>query len=97
MPKAPILYRETFYAPLRGTRDAVTSENMIQALPFNRVETELGTMVETRNFALAPDMGSKFQNVDAVDVSISKISIMDDGTFQTQFGTGGGTCIDYTT
>ena len=95
MPKTPILYRESFYAELRGTRDATTGTPILQPLPWNRVETELGTMIEPRGGMFGADVSGRIQQIDMVDVGVSKISIIDDGVFQTQFGTGGGQIIDY--
>lgn len=97
MPKAPITYREEFYSEVRGSRDPNTAAPLLKPIEWNRVETELGTCVEPRISQSAPDATGKVIQTDQTDAGISKITIMDEGTFQNQFGTGGGATVDYNT
>ncbi len=89
MPKLPITYREVFYSPIRGSFNSVTSAADLRRLEWSRVETELGTMVEPTISVGGINATGPITQIDMTDASVSKISIMDDGTFQQQFGTGG--------
>lgn len=92
MPKAPITYRETFFSEIRGP---YTGDRMLKHLEWNRVETELGTMVEPRAPLTSPDATGKISQIDLTEAAASKISIIDEGTFTAQFGTGGSGMFDY--
>lgn len=84
MPKTPVTYRETFYSEIRGSGNPP----LLKHLEWNRIETELGTCVEPRAPLTAPGNGNITQ-VDLTDFAANKISIIDEDTFQNQFGTGG--------
>ena len=83
MPKNPIQFRETFFENVRGPN----SQPVMRHLEWNRVDTELGPMVEPRSlagFAVGPVV-----QVDVTDASYSKVSIMDSNRFYAEFGTDG--------
>lgn len=95
MPRAPIVYREAFYETVRGgTRDYLGNQPK-RELEWYVVETELGTMVEPRTSINAVDAVGKIVNADLTDMSVSKFTEMDAGAFQNQYGTGGGSLVDY--
>ncbi len=94
MPKTPILYREAFFEVIRGGPRDYLGHRPKRELEWYAVETELGTMVETRTSINAVDAVGKTVNADLTDMSISKFTEMDAGDFQNQYGTGGGSLID---
>ena len=90
MPKTPILSRTSFYSPIRGTMDRTTNEPMLRRLEWNVVETELGTCVEPAVPVQMDASGIQpVAQVDFIDAAISRIQIIDDSTFQQQYGTYG--------
>jgi hypothetical protein len=95
MPKTPITYRETFFSEVRGNVRNLDNTPQIKHLEWNRVETELGTMVEPRGTQLNLDSTGKTHQIDMTDAAFNKISMIDENIFYTQFGTSGGGLIDY--
>jgi len=92
MPKGPITFRESFYMQLRPL---IQNPPLYRPLEWNHVETELGTMVEPRVNVGSSDASGKIVNADITDVGVNKVSIIDDGDFQSQYGTGGGSLVDF--
>jgi len=95
MPKSPILYREAFYAQIRGVSPDYLGNPPMRELEWNAVETELGTMVESRSCVTFAGDISQIKQIDGQDNSISRFSRVIEDAFQNQYGTGGGHCIDY--
>ena len=97
MPKGPILYRETFFAHVRGSNNDYLGNRQLKQLEWNAVETELGTMVEPHSAIVTPSLGSVVQ-VDVTDNAVTKVSIVNEDMFYSQYGTGGGhNGLDYNT
>jgi hypothetical protein len=96
MPKAPILYRESFYADIRGGPRDYLGNPAMRELEYYVVETEIGTMVEPRSLspAFAQD-ANKVAQIDITDNSISKFSRTSEEVFQNQYGTGGASLADF--
>lgn len=86
MPKAPIRSRILFWDYLPGS--AALNPRPIYILPFCAVETALGTMVEP-TYHGSGALGNKTTNVDAFDCAFTEIRQMDEGTFRSQYGSGG--------
>ena len=95
MPKRPITYRETFFSEVRGYVRNDDNSPQIKHLEWNRVETELGTMVEPRTSQMNMDPTGRLIQMDMTDAAYNKISMIDETLFQGQFGTGGSGLIDY--
>ena len=82
MPRTPILERRAFF----DYTNRFTKNTM--PLPWNAVDTALGTMVEPRNM-LGYGPGGPVTQIDAVDAAFDSETYMDRGTFYSQYGTDG--------
>ena len=83
MPRAPILQRRSFFDFVR--RD---SQSRIQ-LDWNAVDTELGLMVEPRQFALNVGVDGVVRQIDMVDSAADTETQLDRNAFYAQYGTDG--------
>ncbi len=82
MPRAPISSRRGFFTFInRNINPPVTRQ-----LDCNVVETELGTMVEPRNFGYT-GTDSKIVNGDPMDEGFNSETLMDEGAFANQYNT----------
>ena len=81
MARTPINARRGFfYKPNRNT-------NVRVALQWNVVDTDLGPMVEPRQFGLAVD--GKITQIDLLDAAADSEGEMEAATFYSQYGTDG--------
>lgn len=78
MPKGPVLSRELFYDKLR--------DGTFRDLDWALVNTTLGAMLEPRSIAT---VGSPVRQVDALDVSFTRRTQMDETVMFRTFGTAG--------
>ena len=96
MPKGPIMYRETFFCQVRGAPNDYLGQPSLKQLEWFVVETEIGTMVESRPISdmVAGEL-SQVKQLDMTDAAITRVSRIDEGIFQNQYGTGGSGMVDY--
>lgn len=81
MARTPILNRKGFVTFInRNIQPQVTRH-----LDCNVVETELGTMVEPRNFF--PVMENKVTDLDPLDAAYNSETLMDESAFWNQYNT----------
>lgn len=82
MPKAPILYRQLFYAR--------NNDGTFRDLDFALVNTSLGAMAEPRCVCLDDgDVKAGLDQLDVLDMSWNKRSEKDEATMLTDLGTYG--------
>ena len=82
MAKTPVQARRGFYYK--------PNRNLNTLVPFdwNVVDTELGTMVEPRNFA-GLDPTSKVVQIDIIDAAYDSVTVTNQDTFYAENGVGG--------
>lgn len=84
MPKSPITSRTGFFSVLRGPINRTVTD----LLDWNAVDTELGTMVESRNLMHGGGV-SPIVQMDTMDTAYTTIIPIDGEQFIAQYGSGG--------
>ena len=83
MARTPILARRSFMVPINRNLGNV------RIFQWNVVDTELGVMVEPHQFAHTGGVDGTITQMDALDMSYDSLTMLEVGTFNSNYGTDG--------